>query len=106
MENHEPILEVSRQLDLQPVAGSYDELFSQLSKAVNELLNTNFDRLISILYRLDVNENKLRSLLNANPAEDAGKLIARLMIERQAEKIASRKKYKSPPPDGGENEKW
>lgn len=61
-----------------------------LADKINTLLNEDFQKLVSILYRVDVNEKKLRSLLKTNPQTDAGILIADLMIERQAQKIKSR----------------
>lgn len=63
-----------------------------LAETVNRLLNTNFEKLVSILYRIDVNEDKVKIVLKENPDEDAGKIIADLIIERQLQKIESRKK--------------
>ena len=54
---------------------------------------------------LDVNENKMRNVLEQRDGENASGLIADLIIERQLQKIESRKKFKT---DGAidENEKW
>jgi len=62
-----------------------------VSGYINPLITNNFNKLISILYRLDINETKLMQLLHDNPAEDAGMIIADLIIERQLQKIKSRK---------------
>ena len=78
----------------------------ELVLKINSLLTQDFDKLISILYRMDVSEIKLRQLLNDNPAEDAAKLIAELMIERQAEKIRSRQQFSKRDNDIDEKEKW
>ena len=51
---------------------------------INELIKNDFSRLVQILYRIDVSEAKLKNILNANPNEDAGKLIAQVIIERLA----------------------
>lgn len=74
---------------------SYTELHSQLSAYINQLIKDDFDKLIAYLYRIDVNEGKLKSLLQQNPAEDAGNIIATLIIERQEQKIKSRKDFDS-----------
>nr|HVZ25358.1 hypothetical protein [Sediminibacterium sp.] len=37
---------------------------------------------VQVLYRLDVPEWKLKQVLQDQPGEDAGKLIAELIIER------------------------
>ncbi len=80
--------------------------FRQLAQRVNDLLINDFDRLIAILYRMDVSDIKLKALLKNNPGEDAGRIIAELMIERQAQKIESRKQFTRRESDIDENEKW
>jgi hypothetical protein len=55
-----------------------------LEQAINELIKNDFSRLVQLLYRIDVSEAKLKNILSANPNEDAGKLIAQVIIERLA----------------------
>jgi hypothetical protein len=81
------------------------ELEILLSKEINRLVEHDFHKLVTILYRVDVNEHKLKQLLKDNPGKDAGVLIARLMIERQTEKIRTRESLKRKAEDDGE-EKW
>ncbi len=71
---------------------SLEELREKLSLHINHLINTNFEKLIYYLYRIDVNENKMRNLLEQKEGENAAGLIADLIIERQLQKIESRKK--------------
>ena len=81
----------------------------QLAQRINELLNSDFSKLISLLYRMDVSEAKLKQLLKDNPETDAGLLIADLMIERQLQKIKTRREAsqaKKRENDIDENEKW
>jgi hypothetical protein len=85
---------------------SYIELEEVLSKYVNELISKNFEKLVSVLYRIDVSEKKLKYLLKSNADENAGKIIAQLIIERQLEKIKSRKENTMPAKDDDEFEKW
>lgn len=73
--------------------------------SVNEMIIHNFEKLISILYRLDVSEKKINQLLQKFPATDAAAIITDLMLERENEKIASRKKFKNMPTDDAD-EKW
>ena len=63
------------------------ELLLSLAAYVNELIMTNFERLVQLLYRIDVSEEKLKKLLRQNPESDAGIIIADLIIERQKQKI-------------------
>ena len=59
-----------------------------------------------MLYRIDVSEQKLKMLLQTNPNEDAAKLIASLIIERQIQKIELRKKMKEEGDAETNEERW
>ena len=85
---------------------SMDELQIQLSNYVNQLIQTDFQKLISCLYRIDLSEIKLKQLLRQRPDEDAGKLIAALIIERQLQKIKSRQQFSQQDDDSTGAEKW
>lgn len=85
---------------------SYSELHAQLASYINQLIRNDFDKLISYLYRIDVNEQKLKTLLQQNPQEDAGNLIASLIIERQEQKIKTREQFSQRDNDFDEEEKW
>ena len=76
-----------------------------LAEKINDLILNDFQKLVFILYRMDINETKLKQLLNENPQTDAGIIVARLMIERQEQKIKSRKEQK-PDTNISEEEKW
>jgi hypothetical protein len=81
-------------------------LREKLSVHINHLIQTDFQKLAAILYRVDVSERKLVSLLQENPGADAGPIIADLIIERQLQKIKSRRQFRQPDKDIDENEKW
>jgi hypothetical protein len=68
-----------------------DDLMNGLSEEINKMILTNFESLVQLLYRIDVSEMKLKTLLKEMPEEDAGKIIARLIIERQIQKINFKK---------------
>jgi hypothetical protein len=82
-----------------------EQLISMLAVHINQLLQINFEQLVNLLYRIDVSEKKLRQLLSDFPKEDAGNIIAALIVERQMEKINSRNRYKTDGSFDGE-EKW
>lgn len=84
---------------------SIDEIREQLASRINDLINHHFDQLVGLLYKVDVNESKLKYLLKENPGEDAGNIIAGLIIERQLQKIQTRKNYK-PDTTACDEEKW
>jgi hypothetical protein len=94
MENAELITLLNNDLSIDIAEKiSYPELHSQLSAYINSLIKDDFDKLITYLYRIDVNEQKLKALLQQNADEDAGNIIATLIIERQQQKIKTRQQY-------------
>lgn len=105
---------INKELAIEiPEKRSYSEIHAELAEHLNHLIKDNFDKLIAYLYRIDVNEQKLKSLLMLNPHEDAGNIIASLIIERQLEKIKSREQFSPrdndlPTGQAGidESEKW
>ena len=74
---------------------SYDELQHLLAAYVNDLIRTDFQKLVGYLYRIDVNEQKIKLLLQQYAGEDAGNIIALLIIERQQQKIKTRQQSDS-----------
>lgn len=68
-----------------------------LETTINELIKNDFSRLVQILYRIDVSEAKLKNILSANPSEDAGKLIAQVIIERLAATKKARESFNTTP---------
>ncbi len=85
---------------------SLDELQKELSAHINHLIKNDFEKLVAYLYRIDVNEQKLKILLQQFPGEDAGNIIALLIIERQQEKIKTRRQFSQRDNDLTEEEKW
>ena len=102
MESIDPILE---QLALQSSFLEKQDIRNDLIHCIHYLFMHDFSKLVQILYRIDVNEAKLKQLLQEQPQTDAAVLIADLLIERQLEKIKT--KASSPPPgDIAEAERW
>ncbi len=81
-------------------------LVAYLTERINYLIVNDFNKLIYILYRADINEAKLNKLLSENKKEDAGKIIAALFIQRQLEKIKSREENRMNTSDFEEEERW
>lgn len=111
MEQNENIEEVMNSLQHSTFNISFQKGLSEsafrsiLSDHINSLIVHNFSLLVSILYRLDISEKKLKEILKQQPQTHAGSIISDLIIEKQLQKIESRKKYSRQediPPD----EKW
>lgn len=76
---------------------SYDDLKKELANYLNHLVATDFNKLISILYRIDIAQEKAMTALAENAKkETAGETLAQLIIERQLEKVITRRKYHNP----------
>jgi hypothetical protein len=74
---------------------SKSKLLQELAVAINHLIQTDFAQLINILYRIDISERTLKETLQQEANEDAGLLIARLIIERQLQKQKVRAQFRS-----------
>lgn len=105
-EQQESVILAAKEVGLTVSADNFLLNRQALAAKINELLLGNFQQLISILYRMDVSEAKLRLLLKENPGTDAGLIIADLVIERQAQKIKSRREFRQRDNDISEEEKW
>ena len=107
MEKEELIYTISKSLAINlPGHIQYDDFVTAISEYINKLIGEDFEKLVSLLYRIDVSEYKLKNLLQENPGEDAGRIIAALIIERQEQKIETRKQFRQKNNDIAEDEKW
>ena len=89
-------------LDLENI----DKLSKQdLANAINYLIEEDFHALIQVLYRLDIDEKLLRQTLHDNKEEDAGLMIADIIIQRQIQKEEFKKQFKQQD-DIAEEDKW
>lgn len=93
MNSNDGINEVLATIGPSLPEGDKDLLTDQLSVYINDLLINDFNQLVYILYRVDISENKLKQTLIENKEKEAGKLIAGMLIERQLEKMKSRKAH-------------
>ena len=78
---------------------SEEELFLLLSEYIQELIDTDFSKLVNTLYRIDVSEMKIKKALNLSDPKNANRVIAQLIIEREKQKIKTREAYKNRKPD-------
>jgi hypothetical protein len=78
---------------------------NEFTAYINYLITNHFEKLIYLLYRIDVSEAKIKHLLETKTEGNAGELIANAIIERQMEKVASRKKYQQTN-EVNEDEQW
>lgn len=73
---------------------SAEDLENNLAVFINELIDKDFNKLVNLLYRIDISEQKLKIVLqNEDKTISSGKTIAELIIERQLQKLEFRKKF-------------
>jgi hypothetical protein len=95
-----------QQLEILTDKNSAGELQQKLAEHINNVINSDFDKLLQLLYRMDIDEMKLRAVLSSHPDRNAGEMIAELMIERQLQKVKSRREFDRRDNNIDENEKW
>jgi len=83
---------------------SIDELRLALSGYINYLISHDMNKLMRILYKVDVSEKILKTSLQTSDKEP-GDIIAGLIVDRQLEKMETRQRFKSKD-DVPEDEKW
>ena len=107
MEQQEIIQTINTDLAITlPATIDAAQLLHELSEYINHLIKTDFEKLVALLYRIDVHEEKLKHLLIDHPNEDAGKIIAALIIERTQQKINFRKQFSAKVLPDDDEEKW
>ncbi len=89
-----------------PLTMSYEELQEKLRGHINHLIEHDFEKLVFYLYRIDVDEFKLKQLLELKAGENAAGLMAELVIARQLEKIKTRQQFRQRDNDIDEEDKW
>jgi hypothetical protein len=106
-DNEALVQQLNKELAIElPEKISFDELQNKLTIYINDLIQHHFEKLVSLLYRIDVSEAKIKSLLQQQADEDAGKIIAALIIERQLQKIKIRQQFSQQDNNISEEEKW
>jgi len=81
-------------LDTQKAIINVDNFFEQLEKKLSEqifdLIQNDYNRLLAILYRIDVDEKTVSECLGGKDIFTASDDLARAVIERQVKKIKYR----------------
>ena len=82
-----------------PASMTLDDVRRFLVAQVEALLAHEPARLLSILYRVDVAEPKVKHVLSTSPPAQIPAHLADLLIERQLQKLRLRRAYSPPPPN-------
>jgi|SRR6185437_10703116 len=72
------------------VENFFEQLQGKLSEQIFDLIQKDYNRLLAILYRIDVDEKTVRECLGSNEIFTASDNLAKAVIERQLKKIRYR----------------
>lgn len=86
-----------------PEMVSEETILKHLEQKILELADKNPEAFFQLMYRLDVSEQKVKSVLFE---PDAGMQIARLVYKRQLQKIEARKLFRDKGDVADEDLKW
>ena len=86
-----------------PDGETWKKIRGLLVDKLDFLIDHDFEKLLSILYRIDVSERKVKKTLESQTEHKPSELLADLIIERQIEKARTRVKYGRPPDQNDEN---
>lgn len=88
---------IENNFHLQSSTGPGDEALKEIRRLLIDKLDFfiehDFEKLLSILYRIDVSERKVKEALETQTDQKHSELLADLIIARQVEKTKTRAKY-------------
>jgi hypothetical protein len=71
----------------------YNAVKNFLAERIKYLLEFNPEKMKYVLYRIDVNEQKVLQALADNPLNEAVLIISDLILQREIQKVITRKQY-------------
>jgi len=74
---------------------SEEEILKRLAKRIEALVERGAENFFQLMYRLDISEKKLNEVIHG---EDVANKIARLIYDRQLQKIKSRELFRNTKP--------
>jgi len=72
---------------------NYRTLLKTLEPIIRELIESNREKLVQLIYRIDVAENKISEALNLGNSADSINQICHEILQRELKKVLIRKYY-------------
>lgn len=69
---------------------AYEELFEQVNEYIHDLLINNPEKLMSLLYRIDLSESSMKTAQKALNKETTSIIISELILHREMQKVLIR----------------
>jgi hypothetical protein len=74
---------------------AYQELFDQIEPHINQLINSNQQKFMGILYRIDLSDEQIKKGVSENSSESFSVIVTDLIIKRELQKVVIREHYKN-----------
>lgn len=71
---------------------AYNDLKLQILSIISKLIKDDFQKFVSLLYRIDLNEKKVKGLLK-NTSGNFEEIISEMIIDRELKKVLTRKYF-------------
>lgn len=85
---------IQRNFRVEAPQNSEDELREKLQKRIEYMLTYETDLLMSTLYRLDIDEQKIKQVLLKSIQQPVAKGLAELVIDRQRQRHHTKQTFK------------
>jgi len=96
------IKEIINQIGLDKQSNDEEEIIQAVTIRVREMLDKSPDLLFSYMYRLDVEESAINHVLKNNQLMATDEALARLIWERQKQRLEFKKQFPVKPIDDDE----
>jgi len=73
---------------------AYEELFEQIEPHINQLITSNQQKFMGILYRIDLSDEQIKKAVQDNTSEPFSAIVTDLIIKRELQKVVIRNHYK------------
>ena len=74
---------------------AYEELFDQIEPHINQLISSNQQKFMGILYRIDLSDEQIKKAVGENTSEPFSAIVTDLIIKRELQKVVIRNHYKN-----------
>ncbi len=100
------IIRKNFEMETDETSGDEAEILAALARRVEDLLETQPEFLMSMLYRLDVEESKINQVLHPGAVEPPNIALAKLIWERQKQRVFTKKTIKTQPLENMDDWAW
>ena len=93
-------LNIEKRLEAEGISSQLEKITDQdqfqeiVARFIQQMMDADFERFLSVMYRMDVSEARLKKAMHTPNPQEVYIQIARLIIEREEQKIYWREKYK------------